>query len=99
MTEKVDLARTMLRNVIDPEIGLSIIDLGLVYDLRVEDNKAFVRMTFTTVGCPMSGTLVNGVYEALEPLGFADIKVDLTFDPPWSPDRMTPEARKMLGVG
>jgi len=100
MIDKVGMARALLRNVIDPELGLSIIDLGLVYELRVdEQDRAYVQMTFTTVGCPISGSLVNGVYEALDPLGFTDIKVDITFDPPWSPERMTPEAKRLLGVG
>ncbi|BAD41927.1 metal-sulfur cluster assembly factor [Symbiobacterium thermophilum] len=92
------LARTLLRNVYDPEIGLNIIDLGLVYDLQVdEQDRCRVLMTFTTAGCPVGGHLVNEVYEALTVLGFADVKVDITFDPPWSPQRMSPEARQQLG--
>lgn len=96
--DKAALARTMLRNVYDPEIGLNIVDLGLVYDLKVdEQNRCRVLMTFTTAGCPVGGHLVNEVYEALSVLDFADVKVDLTFDPPWSPQRMSPEARRQLG--
>ncbi|HYG57196.1 MAG TPA: metal-sulfur cluster assembly factor [Symbiobacteriaceae bacterium] len=95
---QVTTARTMLRNVVDPELGLNIIDLGLVYELRVENNKCYVLMTFTTMGCPMSGSLVDGVYEALEPLGFEDVKVDVTFNPPWSPERMSNEAKERLGI-
>ena len=98
--DKMEVAREALKCVIDPELGLNIVDLGLIYDLRVdENNKALVLMTFTTMGCPMGGTLVNGVYQALEPLDFADIKVDLTFSPPWSPAKMTPEGKQRLGVG
>jgi metal-sulfur cluster biosynthetic enzyme len=88
----------LLRNVLDPEIGLNIIDLGLIYELKIEDNKCWVLMTFTTMGCPVSGSMVNGVYEALEPLGFDDIRVDTTYSPPWNPGMMTPEAKQRLGV-
>lgn len=95
---KVETARTLLRNVIDPELGLNIVDLGLVYELNVDENdKAFVKMTFTTMGCPISGMLVNGVYDALAPMNLQDIKVDITFDPPWSPERMSDEAKKRMG--
>lgn len=95
---KVELARTLLRSVIDPELGLNIVDLGLIYDLKVdENNKGLVLMTFTTMGCPISGMLVDGVYEALEPLNLADLKVDITFDPPWSPERMSAEAKQRMG--
>ncbi len=95
---QVDIARTLLRNVVDPEIGLNVVDLGLIYELTIVDNKARVLMTFTTMGCPVSGALVDGVYEALAPMGLEDIKVDLTFDPPWSPARMSDEGKKLLGI-
>lgn len=99
MTEKLDAVREALKSVIDPELGLNIVDLGLIYDLQIdEQNRAFVLMTFTTMGCPMGGTLVNGVYRALEPFDFADIKVDITFNPPWSPAKMSAEGRQRLGV-
>lgn len=94
----VEVARTLLRNVMDPELGLNIVDLGLIYDLRVDENqKAYVLMTFTTMGCPVSGMLVDGVYEALEPMNLADIKVDITYNPPWSADLMSDEAKKRMG--
>lgn len=96
--EKLEQARMLLKNVIDPELGLNIIDLGLVYELKVEEERCHVLMTFTTMGCPISGALVNGVYEALQPLGFADVKVDITYSPPWTPEKMSPEGKKRLGV-
>lgn len=96
--ETVDLARTMLKNVIDPELGLNIVDLGLIYDLKIEDNKAFLLITFTTMGCPIAGHITNGIYEALEPLGLEDIKIEITYDPPWNPSRMTPEGKQLLGM-
>lgn len=95
---QVDTARMLLKNVVDPELGLNIVDLGLIYDLRIENNKAYVLITFTTMGCPISGTIVNGIYEALEPLGLDDIKIDITYNPPWTPARMSPEGKQRLGV-
>jgi metal-sulfur cluster biosynthetic enzyme len=96
--EQVDQARILLKNVVDPELGLNIVDLGLIYELMVENNRCYVQMTFTTMGCPISGAMVNGVYDALQPLGFDDIKVDITYNPPWTPQRMTEEGKKRLGV-
>lgn len=96
--EKRELAQTMLKNVIDPELGLNIVDLGLIYELEVAENRARILMTFTTIGCPLSGTLINGVYAALDPLGFDDVKVDVTYTPAWSPDRMTAEGKQRLGI-
>lgn len=96
--EKVDAARILLKNVMDPELGLDIMDLGLVYELKIEENKAYILMTFTTMGCPVSGSMVDGVYEALEPLELDDIKLDITYNPPWTPARMSPEAKQRLGI-
>lgn len=95
---KVEMARTLLRNVMDPEIGLNIVDLGLIYELQIDENdKGYVLMTFTTMGCPVSGMLVDGIYEALEPLNLADLKVDITYSPPWGPDRMSDQAKQRMG--
>ncbi len=96
--ERIDTARMLLKNVVDPELGLNIIDLGLVYELKEENNKCYVLMTFTTMGCPVSGAMVDGVYTVLEPLGFDEIKVDITFNPPWSPALMTTEGKQRLGM-
>jgi metal-sulfur cluster biosynthetic enzyme len=92
------MARMMLKNVMDPEIGLDIINLGLIYDLKVEDNKVWTLLTFTTMGCPVSGQITNDVYDVLGTLGFDDIKVDITYTPPWSPAMMTDEGKQRLGV-
>lgn len=97
--QKREKAQELLKNVMDPELGMSIVDLGLVYDLRVEDNRAYVLFTLTTVGCPIGGLITDQVYRVLAPLGFDDIQVELTFDPPWTPDRITPEGRRHLGLG
>jgi metal-sulfur cluster biosynthetic enzyme len=83
--------RHALRGVIDPEIGLSIVDVGLIYDIRVgEDGIAVIDMTTTTRGCPAAQYLLDAVRErALDTAVAGDVEVRLTYDPPWSPDMMS----------
>jgi metal-sulfur cluster biosynthetic enzyme len=91
--------RDALRQVIDPELGCNIVDLGLLYDIQISDGKVTVRMTLTTPGCPMQESLAWGVQSALLNLeGVETVDVELVWDPPWSPDRMTDEGRAQLGV-
>lgn len=89
-----------LRAVIDPELGINIVDLGLVYDAHREGDVAHVRMTMTTPACPMGPYLTEQVTAALSGYvhGVNDVKVDLVFDPPWTPAQMTEEARSALGI-
>lgn len=87
-----------LRTVVDPELGLNIVDLGLVYDARVEDGRARIRMTTTTPACPIGAYLVDEIRWALLSLdGVVDVEIDITHDPPWSPDRMSDLAKALLG--
>lgn len=89
-----------LRLVIDPELGYNIVDLGLVYDVNVEDGGVVrVAMTTTTRGCPATGYLKDGARDAawsVPSVEFVDIA--LTYDPPWTPDMMTPDAKRHLGI-
>ena len=88
-----------LRTVVDPEIGVNIVDLGLVYECAVQAGVAHVLMTTTTPACPIGSYLEDAIrWALLEEPGVVDVEVTLTFDPPWSPDRMTPEARAILGL-
>lgn len=96
--QKYEKAKELLKNVVDPELGISIADLGLIYDFRVEENRAHLLMTLTTMGCPIGGMIADQVRSVLEPLHFDDVQVELTFDPPWTPDRITPEGRRYLGL-
>lgn len=91
--------REELTQVMDPEVGLNIVEMGLVYGIEVDDdNNIAVRMTLTTPGCPMHGSLAEGVERILESLpGVGSASVDLTFDPPWEPSMMSAEALKKLG--
>ena len=89
-----------LRAVIDPELGINIVDLGLVYDARREGAVAKVRMTMTTPACPMGPYLTDEVRNALTTMvsGIEEVEVDLVFEPRWSPAQMTEEARQFLGL-
>jgi metal-sulfur cluster biosynthetic enzyme len=75
--------------VIDPELGLSVVELGLIYAVTVDDDRVRVRMTLTAPGCPLHAVMPGWVREAVRSVpGVREAEVDLTFDPPWTPDRM-----------
>ena len=94
-----NLIRETLRQVIDPEIGCNIVDLGLIYDIVIHGNHVLVRMTLTTPGCPMHEMIANGVQMALLNLERVDdAEVELVWDPPWHPDMMTDFARARVGL-
>ena len=88
-----------LKNVLDPELGINVVDLGLIYEVNVEEGDVvYVKMTLTVPTCPLYAFFTKQVEEAVKRAGAKEVKVELTFDPPWTPDRMSPEARKMLGL-
>lgn len=95
-----DQVREALRLVIDPELGYNIVDLGLIYEVNVDDGGVVrVAMTTTTRGCPATGYLKDGARDAawsVPSVEFVDIA--LTYDPPWTPDMMTPDAKQHLGI-
>lgn len=88
-----------LRTVYDPEIPVNIFDLGLIYELDIhKDGSTRVQMTLTAPGCPVAGEMPEMVAEALDTVdGIGEIEVTLTFDPPWTPDMMSEDARLALG--
>ena len=88
-----------LKTVLDPELGISIVDLGLVYGVSVtKSGKAKVTMTLTTMGCPMFGVIEAQIEEALMTIPeIEDVKTEITFDPPWDPSKMTESAKAQLG--
>lgn len=88
-----------LERVIDPELGIGIVSLGLVYRVAVDDdNDVAVLMTLTVPGCPMHATIVGDAERAIRNLPWVrNARVDLTFDPPWSIDRLSEDAKKALG--
>lgn len=90
--------RESLREVYDPELGVNIVDLGLIYDIREEDDRVYVQMTLTTPGCPMHDTIVGGVRWVLnDQLGITDLEVDIVWEPRWSPEQMSEAAKEQLG--
>lgn len=94
------LAWEALQQVYDPELGLDVVNLGLIYQVRLEPPQAFVQMTLTTRGCPLHDSIQGAIERALRQLpGIREVRVELVWDPPWNPARMSAEARRMLGWG
>ncbi len=95
-----DDVKRVLKTAVDPEFGVSVVDLGLIYDLKIYDNnKVYIKMTLTTPTCPLANVIVADVYQKVKEIPeVEDVDIELTFDPLWSPDMMTPEARKLLGL-
>ena len=88
-----------LRDVYDPEIPVNIVDLGLVYEVAVADADVEVQMTLTFAGCGMGPYIAQQAEWAISEIdGVEDVKVELVFDPPWSPDRITEDGKKLLGI-
>lgn len=93
-----EAVRDALRQVVDPELGCNLVELGLIYGLRVAGDRVWVQLTFTTRGCPMHDSLIGGVEAVLSRLpGVQGVDVEVVWDPPWTPDRMSPEAKTRLG--
>ena len=88
----------LLRGVLDPELGVNIVDLGLVYDVTVEHGVVLVTMTMTAPGCPLGGYLEDAITASVGALDWvSDVRVQIVWDPPWGPERMSPLARFQLG--
>ena len=89
-----------IRRVYDPEIPLNVYDLGLIYDLQINERaEAAIKMTLTAPGCPVAGILPGQVADAVKAVaGIQDAKVELVWDPPWNQDRMSDEAKLTLGL-
>jgi len=88
-----------LKQVYDPEIPVNIYDLGLVYEIKVDENKkAFIKMTLTAPNCPMVDELLQDVHDAVSDVpNISDVAIELVFDPPWDKSRMSEEALLELG--
>ncbi len=93
-----DVRETLRNEVYDPELGLNIVDLGLVYDVTVADNKADITMTLTSPGCPIGPELITNVRRSLSRFDdLEEVDVHLVFSPPWHPSMMSEEAKDELG--
>ena len=95
-----ELILETLCQVIDPELGCNIVDLGLIYTVRIDGSSVTVVMTLTTPGCPMHESISQGVQTALLGVdGIADVDVQVVWDPPWHPSMMTEQGRIATRVG
>ena len=97
--EKYDEVQEALKDVMDPELGINVVDLGLVYGISVEAGRVRVEMTMTSPACPVAPYLVDestAAIRAVAPEGI-DVQVELVWEPPWTPDRMSPEAQSRFG--
>ena len=96
----VDGVMNALRNCYDPELPVNIVDLGLVYGVAIEEDNVKVRMTLTTIGCPAHAYLMHQVQTEIEKIpGVKKAEVEIVWDPPWTPDKMSPDAKKRLEAG
>jgi len=89
----------MIKTCYDPEIPVNIYEMGLIYDIQIDDSyQALVKMTLTSPGCPVAGTLPGEIQEKVKSVeGISNAKVEVVWDPPWTPDMMTEEAKLELG--
>ncbi len=89
-----------LREVEDPELGMDIVELGLFYDAEIEGPNVKVLFTLTSMGCPAGPMIQEDIHRvAAELPGVEDVEIELTWDPPWTPDRMSDDAKFILGFG
>ncbi|HET7306649.1 MAG TPA: metal-sulfur cluster assembly factor [Gammaproteobacteria bacterium] len=89
-----DIVLDAMHDVIDPELGYNIVDIGLIYEVHIDDRVVQIIMTMTTPGCPAQDYIMNGVYDRGKRIpGVRDIEVELIWHPPWSPQKMTPVAK------
>jgi len=92
--------REALKSVIDPELGINIVDLGLIYDIVINKGAVKVKMTLTTPMCPLGPLIIENARKAVEGVpGVKDVDIEVTFDPPWTMDRINPEIKERLGLG
>jgi len=89
-----------LHGVEDPELGMDIVELGLFYDAEIDGEKVKVIHSLTSMGCPAGPMIQEGIADAVRSVeGVGEVEVELTFDPPWTPDRMSEDAKFILGFG
>lgn len=94
-----EAARNALRQVKDPELDMNIVDLGLVYDVEVAGGEVRVKMTLTSPGCPAGPMITNDAYRVLRGLeGVTDVDVEIVWEPYWTPERMDPKVRALMGL-
>ena len=99
MSVSRDRVIDILYNCYDPEIPVSVVDLGLIYDVQVNDDVVNVKMTLTARGCPAHAEIARNIQQQLLTLeGVREVNVEVVWDPPWDPSRMSSAARQKLGI-
>ena len=94
-----DAVRNALRQVKDPELDMNIVDLGLVYDVEIGEGDVRVSMTLTSPGCPAGPMITNDAYRVLHALdGVKDVNIDIVWEPYWTPERIDPKIRALMGL-
>lgn len=89
-----------LHGVEDPELGMDIVELGLMYDVELDGSNVKVTYSLTSMGCPAGPLIQDGIIDAVRSVpGVEGVEAELTFDPPWTPDRMSDDAKFILGFG
>ena len=89
-----------LHGVEDPELGMDIVELGLFYDVEIDGPKVKVIHTLTSMGCPAGPMIQEDIHNATAAVeGVGEVEVELTFDPPWTPEKMSDDAKFILGFG
>ena len=89
----------IMKQVYDPEIPVNVVDLGLVYDIQVHEGDVHILMTLTAPGCGMGPMIAQQAEWAVSELeGVEDVEVEMTFDPPWTPELITEDGKKLLGI-
>ncbi|MBI2856651.1 MAG: DUF59 domain-containing protein [Chloroflexi bacterium] len=98
-TVTIEDVQKALRDVYDPEIPVNVLDLGLIYDIQVDDGQVYVQMTLTAPGCGMGPYIAqNAEWRIAEVEGVEDVEVEMVFDPPWNPEMITEDGKKLLGI-
>ena len=87
-----------IRDCYDPEIPLNIYDLGLIYAIDIDESAIDVKMTLTSQGCPSARTIPEDVRRKIAALGHPNVRVDVVWDPPWHPSRISPDGKQKLGL-
>jgi metal-sulfur cluster biosynthetic enzyme len=94
-----DIVRKRLRSVKDPELNLNIMDLGLVYDVQVQGSEVDVKMTLTSPGCPSGPEIMTEAEQTIRGIeGVTDARIELVWEPYWTPERIDPRVRAFLGL-
>ena len=98
-TVSIEEIQEALRDVYDPEIPVNVLDLGLIYDIQLNGNQVYVQMTLTAPGCGMGPYIAqNAEWRIAEIEGIDEVEVDMVFDPAWTPEMITEDGKKLLGL-